>query len=81
MRNVAILFLVVFDEINAAFDLSMDVVIIWSIEVPPKDVLLVEHQLEELNQELFPSCIDAIDGPVYLLPSLAFIPHRFDIPV
>ena len=62
-----------FDKIDAVFDLSVNVVIVGGIEVSPKNVFLVEHQLEELNQELILGCIDFADRHIYLLPSLGFI--------
>jgi hypothetical protein len=66
-------FFMAFDKIDAVFDLSVNVVIVGGIEVSPKNVFLVEHQLEELNQELILGCIDFADRHIYLLPSLGFI--------
>ncbi len=62
-----------FDKIDAVFDLSVNVVIVGCIEVSPKNVFLIEHQLEELNQELILGCINFIDRHIYFLPSLGLI--------
>ena len=47
--NIPVFLLVKLDQIYAAFYLSMDVVVIRRIQISPKDILLVEHQLEKLN--------------------------------
>ena len=70
-------FFMAFDKIDAVFDLSVNVVIVGGIEVSPKNVFLVEHQLEELNQELILGCIDFADRHIFLLHSLGFF-HQVD---
>ena len=59
----------------------MDIVVVGSIQVPPQDVLLVYHQLEELHQEVVLGRIQLIDSSVNLFACLAFILHPLETPI
>ena len=73
MRYIPILFLIIFDQIDAIFDFPMDVIIVRCIQIPPKDIFLVEHQFEKLNKEVISCCIQTINRSVYFTAGLAFI--------
>ena len=72
-RDVSIFFLMIFDEIDDSLDFSMDIVVIWCIEVSPKNIFFVEHEFKELDQEMIFCCIDFIDCGVNLLSGFAVI--------
>ena len=47
--DVSIFFLMIFDEIDDSLDFSMDIVIIGCIEIPPEDILFVQHEFHKLS--------------------------------
>lgn len=69
MRYVTISLLIAFDEVDAVFDFSVDVVVVGCIEVSPEYIFFVEHEFEELDEELVFGCSDLIDGAIDLFCS------------
>lgn len=72
MRDVPVSFFVTFDEVDAVFDFSVDVVVVGGVEVPPEYVFLVEHEFEELYDELVLGSGDFMDGYTYFFCSFCF---------
>jgi len=77
--NIPIFFFILFDQIDAIFDLPMNKFIVRCIQISPKHIFFVKHQFKKLSKKLVFSCIYLIDGSIYFFSVLGLIFKRVQI--